>query len=136
MLGGLALLLVAAYSAEWAWPPAAVPVLAGGALVAWAIFGRSRPAAEPPRVRPRDGGDAYRLLVNLNEEVDKIKSAVDDVSGVSGVLAAVSTITGTLSTIGEQLSSAFTELEQLDAGGELETALKEADSCQDIGGSG
>jgi hypothetical protein len=48
------------------------------------------------------------------------------------VLAAVSTITGTLSTIGQQLSSTFTQLEQLDASGELETAFKEADSCKEL----
>jgi len=78
VLGGLALLLVAAYSAEWAWLLAAVPVLAGGALIAWAIFGRSRPAAEPPRVRPRDGGDAYRLLVIADESgtSDSFRDAV------------------------------------------------------------
>jgi hypothetical protein len=67
LLGGLALLLVVAYSAEWAWLSAVVPALAGVALVAWAIFGRSRPAADPPPVRPRDGGDAYRLLVIADE---------------------------------------------------------------------
>lgn len=67
LLGGLALLLVAAYSAEWAWLLAAVPALAGVALVAWAIFGRSRPADEPPPVRPRDGDGTYRLLVIADE---------------------------------------------------------------------
>jgi hypothetical protein len=67
LLGGLALLFVVAYSANWAWLLAVVPALAGAALVGWAIFGRSRPAAEPPSVRPRDGGDAYRLLVIADE---------------------------------------------------------------------
>jgi hypothetical protein len=67
LLGGLALLIVVAYSANWAWLLAAVPALAGAALVGWAIFGRSRPAADPPPVRPRDGGDAYRLLVIADE---------------------------------------------------------------------
>ena len=33
---------------------------------------------------------------------------------------------------GEQLSSTFTELEQLDAGGELEDAFEEADSCDEL----
>lgn len=78
LLGGLALLLFAAYSEEWAWLLAAVPALAGAALVGWAIFGRSRPAAEPPSVRPRDGGGAYRLLVIADESgtSDALRNAV------------------------------------------------------------
>ena len=34
--------------------------------------------------------------------------------------------------MGEQVSSTFTELEQLDAGGELEDAFNEADSCDEL----
>jgi hypothetical protein len=70
--------MVAAYSAEWAWLLAAVPALAGAALVGWAIFGRSPPEAEPPSVRPRDGGGAYRLLVIADESgtPDALRTAV------------------------------------------------------------
>ncbi len=38
--------------------------------------------------------------------------------------------------MGDQLSSTFTELKQLDAGGELETAFNEADSCDELQSSG
>ena len=39
--------------------------------------------------------------------------------------------------MGSQLSSTFSDLEQLDASGELEDAFRESDSCQGItGGSG
>jgi hypothetical protein len=65
----------------------------------------------------------------LSEEVDKIESAAEDASGASGVLSAVSTISGTLVAMGNQVSSTFNELEQLDAAGELEDAFEQAESC-------
>ncbi len=34
--------------------------------------------------------------------------------------------------MGSRLSSTFTELEELDAGGELEDAFSEADSCDEL----
>jgi uncharacterized protein YoxC len=73
-----------------------------------------------------------QLADDADENLSAIQSAVDDVSDVSGAVAAVTTISSTLSTMGNQLSSTFTELEQLDAGGELETAFKEADSCKEL----
>ena len=82
------------------------------------------------------GEQAKESLDHLADEADQnlsaIKSAVDDASGVSGAVAAVTAISAALSTMGSQLSSTFNELEQLDAGGELETAFKEADSCNEL----
>ena len=82
------------------------------------------------------GEQAKESLDQLADEADQnlsaIKSAVDDASGVSGAVAAVTAISAALSTMGSQLSSTFNELEQLDAGGELETAFKEADSCNEL----
>ena len=74
-----------------------------------------------------------QLADDLSDEVAKIKSASDDASGVSGVLAAVSTVSGALSTMSQQVSSAFSELEQLDVEGELRDAFEQADSCNDLG---
>ena len=42
---------------------------------------------------------------------------------------AISLITGTLSTLAEQVASAFEQLGQLDAAGELEAAFEESDEC-------
>jgi ABC-type transporter Mla subunit MlaD len=82
------------------------------------------------------GEQAKESLDQLADEADQnlsaIKSAVDNASGVSGAVAAVSAISAALSTMGNQLSSTFNELEQLDSGGELETAFKEADSCKQL----
>ena len=77
-----------------------------------------------------------QLADNLDNELAKVESAADGASGVSGVLAAVSTVSGTLSTMSQQIASTFSELEQIDAAGELEDAFKEADACNDLGEEG
>jgi uncharacterized phage infection (PIP) family protein YhgE len=74
-----------------------------------------------------------QLADNLDSELAEIKTASDNASGVSGALAAVSTISGTLSTMSQQISSTFSELQQLDAQGELERAFEESDSCASLG---
>ena len=74
-----------------------------------------------------------QLADELDSELAKIESATDGASGVSGVLDAVSTVSGTLSTMSQQIASTFSELEQIDAAGELEDAFKEADACNDLG---
>ena len=61
-----------------------------------------------------------------------MQNAVDDASGVSGVVEAVTAVSAAISALGVQFSSTFTELEQLDAGGELEAAFNEADSCDEL----
>jgi hypothetical protein len=72
-----------------------------------------------------------QLADDVDENVSKLKSDVDDADGVA---AAATAVTTALSTMGSQLSSTFSELEQLDAAGELEDAFKEADSCDELGG--
>jgi len=73
-----------------------------------------------------------QLADDADENLSTIESAVDDASGLSGLVQAVTAIGTALSTMGTQISSTFSELEQLDAGGELETAFKEADSCNEL----
>ena len=70
------------------------------------------------------------------ENLSTVQNAVDDVSGPSGLVAAVTAISGAVSTMGQQFSSTFTELQQLDPGGELETAFDEADSCDELRSGG
>jgi uncharacterized protein YoxC len=77
-----------------------------------------------------------QLADDLDNELTKIESATDGPSDVSGVLAAVSTVTGTLSTMSQQIASTVSELEQIDARGELEDAFKQADACNDLGQEG
>jgi hypothetical protein len=72
------------------------------------------------------------LRNELSDQVQTIEDALDDVSGASGVLTAVSTVSGALAEMGRQLTTAFGELQQLDAQGELEDAFRSASSCDDL----
>ena len=70
-----------------------------------------------------------KLADNLTQNLDSIKTTVDDASGVSGLVSAATTVSTTLVTMGNEISTTFSELESLDAKGELEAAFKEASSC-------
>jgi hypothetical protein len=69
------------------------------------------------------------LADDLQKDVDKISSAVD---GSRNTLTMVTTVSTTLQTMGNQLSSTFTKLQNLDAKGELEDAFKSSDSCSKL----
>jgi methyl-accepting chemotaxis protein len=73
-----------------------------------------------------------QLADDVDENVSKMKDAAEEASGASGILEAATTISGTLSTMGQQLSSTFAELEQLDAEGELDQAFRDADACDEL----
>ncbi len=72
------------------------------------------------------------LADDLEESTETIDKALEDASGPSETLEALTVVTGALSTMGSRLSTTFTELEELDAGGELEDAFEEADSCDEL----
>jgi hypothetical protein len=69
LLAAGGLLLLSAATEQWAWLLVAVPVLAVGALVAWAMQSRQRP---PPDMVPRTGGSddgVHRILVVADEHL-------------------------------------------------------------------
>lgn len=82
------------------------------------------------------GEQAQETVTTLQDElsgqVQTIEDALDGVSGASGVLTAVSTVSGALAEMGRQLTTAFGDLQQLDAQGELEDAFRSASSCDDL----
>jgi hypothetical protein len=85
-----------------------------------------------------DSGDQAKeeidqLADSVDENVKKIEDAVDDGGGLATTISAVTTA---LSSMGEQLSAAFTSLQQLDPGGELEDAFRDADSCDELSNEG
>jgi hypothetical protein len=84
------------------------------------------------------GAQAKESIDQLSDEIDdgvaQIDDAVDDASGVSGILDAVSKVTGSLSAMSSAVSSTYTTLAGLEPGGELEQAFRDADSCDDVGG--
>jgi uncharacterized protein YoxC len=77
-----------------------------------------------------------QLATNLQQGVATIESAVKEVSGVSGAVSAVSTVTGTLTTMGTQVKTTFTDLEGLDAKGELKNAFANSSACNSLTSGG
>ena len=55
---------------------------------------------------------------------------------MSGALTAVSTVTGTLATMRTQVKTTFTDLQGLDAKGELKTAFANSSACNSLTSSG
>ena len=76
------------------------------------------------------------LADDVEENVTQMREAVDEASGVRGVIEAATAVSAALSTMGTQLSSTFAELEQLDGAAELERAFEESDSCASLGAGG
>jgi len=72
------------------------------------------------------------LSSELNDGADSIKSTVDDVSNVSGIVSATASITATLGTMANQISTTVKSLQGIDPGGELQTAFDQSDSCQEL----
>jgi hypothetical protein len=88
-----------------------------------------------------DAGDQAQNLVETFSEdaqdgLDTIESAVEDAGSVSEALTAVSTVSTTLSSLWEQATTTFTDLQQLDAGGELSDAFDQSESCDELRGGG
>ncbi len=74
---------------------------------------------------------ADELSDSLNTEVEKVKETAEGAS-LGTLSEAVSAISASFTAMGEQISTTLTELEGLDAGGELRTAFEEADSCNEL----
>ena len=72
------------------------------------------------------------LSNNIQDGVDKIEAAAKDATNGASIVSAVSTVTSTLSTMASQVQQTFHDLEGLDPGGELESAFKNASSCQNL----
>jgi methyl-accepting chemotaxis protein len=86
------------------------------------------------------GDEAKAALDELSEDVDEnieeMNNAVEGASGVSGIVEAATSVSTTLAAMGQQLSSTFSELEGLDASGEIEDAFRDADSCDELTSEG
>ena len=72
------------------------------------------------------------LTTQIDADMTTIQDAVSNASGVAGVIAAVPTITSTIQSAGNQVADTISGFEELDAKGELESAFKDADSCEDM----
>jgi hypothetical protein len=72
------------------------------------------------------------LSGQLKTNAQTIDKAVNEVSGTSSALKAVSTVSSTLVTVGDQVTTAFTSIQQVDTKGELDQAFKDADACKTL----
>jgi hypothetical protein len=72
------------------------------------------------------------LSSNISDDVDKINGAIDDVQNGGSLTSALTTVTSTISTMGTQVQTTFSDLEKLDPEGELESAFKNASSCESL----
>jgi hypothetical protein len=90
------------------------------------LRGLGRPDTESGQ-QAKDAID--QLATSLDTSLQKITDAMDNASGTSGAVNAATTIANTLVEMGQEVSTAFTKLEDVDAQGELEDAFTSADSC-------
>jgi hypothetical protein len=77
-----------------------------------------------------------QLADEVNKGKDQIQDALDNASGLSGLIAAVPTVTGTLTTMSKEISSTVSSIRNIDAQGELRTAFKQADACTGLNQGG
>ena len=73
-----------------------------------------------------------QLSTSLQQDVATIETAVKGVSGMAGALAAVPTVTGTLTTMRAQVKTTVTEIQGLDAKGELKNAFANSSTCNTL----
>jgi phage-related protein len=90
------------------------------------LHGLGRPDTESGQ-QAKDTID--QLATNLDTSLQKINEAMDNASGTAGAVTAASTIGTSLVTMADQVSTAFQQLQDIDAQGELQSAFESADSC-------
>jgi hypothetical protein len=82
------------------------------------------------------GQEAQQTLDGLADDLEAGRKQVDDaVQGadtLQELVAAVPTITQTLTTLTGEVSNAFSSLQGLDPGGELDDAFSQAESCDEL----
>jgi hypothetical protein len=77
------------------------------------------------------------LSTDLQSDVDTIQKAVDDASGVQGLLGAVSVVSAAVANISQQLSAAMDQLGSLrDVDDQLRQSFADAESCDGLLPSG
>jgi hypothetical protein len=82
------------------------------------------------------GEEARRAVdtfaTSAEAELDEIEQAVEDVFGGTPITRAITTITASLTSINEAYTEMFASLRKVDPKKELQAALKDAESCDDL----
>jgi hypothetical protein len=79
--------------------------------------------------------DVNQLSDEYQKDIGEIERSVDSASDGTGIVQAAGQVTATLGKMATQLSSAYTELQQLDGGAEIKNAFAQSDACNDLRGS-
>jgi hypothetical protein len=86
-----------------------------------------------------DFGEEARQAVDTfatatEADLADIERAVEDVSGITGISKAVVSITAALTSMNKSFTTMVNSLRKLDPEEELQTALEDAESCDDLSG--
>lgn len=73
-----------------------------------------------------------QLSSEVEQDVQDMQSAVDEVSGAQGALAAATSVATTLSKMGTQIGSAASKLDAADPDGELRQAFRDSSDCKKL----
>ena len=73
-----------------------------------------------------------KLSTQVSADADKIKSEIKGASSLTDLQKALTSAGVTLQQMGAQVTATFSELGNLDAKGELESAFKNADKCSSL----
>jgi exonuclease VII large subunit len=84
-----------------------------------------------------DGAQAQQQVDQLSTQVQQtketIQTAAQSVDNLNQALNAASIVTANLTKLKDEAKTTFNQLEQLNPGGELETAFKQSSTCQGLG---
>jgi len=69
------------------------------------------------------------LATQIDANVQTIQVAIDNATGLSGVLTAIGSVSATLAAMREEVKSTYQQLTTLDASGELKQAYNSAEAC-------
>jgi len=69
------------------------------------------------------------LSTSLSKDVTTIETTVHGASGLTGLLAAAPTVTRTLTSMGTDVTSTMSEMQSLDARGEVKSAFAKSQAC-------
>jgi chromosome segregation ATPase len=68
----------------------------------------------------------------VEEEREAIRESIDEADGLGGVAEALGTIGASIAQMGEAAEQTLRSIDEADASGELETALDDAESCDEL----
>jgi hypothetical protein len=97
------------------------------------LVGNLQDLGRPDTEAGQEAQDTVNQLADeLQTGIGEIERAAEGVSSAADVPQAVSTVRETLMAMGNELSSTFTSLEQLEPQGELRSALQQSGACTDL----